>query len=177
MDYFIVQDLALPWENISSFSDWIHDEFEIYPQWLCPLYTDGAGGGLNPYSLQAGSGTEKEANRRLMLNIGVWGPSPGEPVATNRAIEAKLMELKGLKWLYAQTFYTAQEFWSIYDQSSYTALRKKYNAEGLPDIYEKVGGTGKNRGKGLTGIWTIWPLAGVYGVLSCMKGGDYLRRG
>jgi len=26
------------------------------------------------------------------------------------------------------------------------------------------------------GIWRIWPFAGVYGVLSALKGGDYLRK-
>lgn len=174
MEQFIIQDMALPWLNLEPFYNWIDEKFQIYPQWLCPLVADGAGGGLNPH---ADSLDEKlNGDDGMMLNIGVWGPSPGEPVATNRTIEAKLRELKGMKWLYAQTFYTEEEFWSIYDKPAYDALRTKYNATSLPNVYDKVGDSTKNRGRGLTGIWSVWPIAGIYGVLSCMKGGDYLRK-
>ncbi|KAK5104945.1 hypothetical protein LTS08_001218 [Lithohypha guttulata] len=173
MEQFIIQDMALPWLKIEEFYNWIDEKFKIYPQWLCPLVADGAGGGLNPHhSLD----NDLNDDSRMMLNIGVWGPSPGEPVATNRIIEAKLTELKGMKWLYAQTFYTEQEFWDIYDRKTHNELRSKYNATSLPDVYDKVGDSSKNRGKGLTGVWSIWPFAGIYGVLSCIKGGDYLRK-
>lgn len=174
MEQFIIQDMALPWLNIETFYEWIDEEFQIYPQWLCPLVADGAGGGLNPH----GNLDEKlNGDSGMMLNIGVWGPSPGEPVETNRRIEAKLRELKGMKWLYAQTFYTEDEFWSIYDKKSYNALRSRFNATTLPNVYDKVGDSRNNSNyKGLTGIWSIWPFAGIYGVLSCMKGGDYLRK-
>lgn len=173
MEQFIIQDMALPWLNIEKFFDWVDEKFQIYPQWLCPLVGDGAGGGLNPHGNKDG---ELNGEEGMMLNIGVWGPSPAEPVATNRAIEAKLTELHGMKWLYAQTFYTEEEFWSIYDKKSYDELRLKYNAMTIPNVYDKVGDSQKNRGEGLKGIWSIWPLAGIYGVLSCMKGGDYLRK-
>lgn len=182
MEQFIIQDMALPWSTISPFVDWINERFQIYPQWLCPLDAGGAGGGLNPHAKSSALNSESAdavavtRQKELILNIGVWGPSPGEPVATNRAIEAKLLELRGMKWLYAQTFYTEEEFWSIYDKESYQALRKKYGATALPDVYKKVGWTGRNKGSGLTGFWGVWPFAGVYGVLSCLKGGDYLRK-
>lgn len=173
MEQFIIQDMALPWLNIEAFYDWIDEKFQIYPQWLCPLVADGAGGGLNPHH-DHNNDLNGEAGK--MLNIGVWGPCPGEPVSTNRLIEAKLTELKGMKWLYAQTFYSSEEFWKIYDKKSYDELRTRYNASTLPDVYDKVGDSSKNRGSGLTGIWSIWPFAGLYGVASCLKGGDYLRK-
>lgn len=173
MEQFIIQDMALPWLKIEAFYDWIDEKFQIYPQWLCPLAANGAGGGLNPHPQ---SNNEPNGEAGMMLNIGVWGPCSGEPLATNRAIEAKLRELRGMKWLYAQTFYNEKEFWSIYDKKAYDELRSKYNATTLPNVYDKVGDSSKNRGPGLTGIWSIWPLAGVYGVLSCLKGGDYLRK-
>ena len=174
MEQFIIQDMALPWLNIGKFYDWVDEEFSIYPQWLCPLVADGAGGGLNPHADSLDK--ELDGDSGMMLNIGVWGPSPGESVATNRSIEAKLRKLKGMKWLYAQTFYTPQEFWSIYDKQSYNELRAKYTANTLPNVYDKVGDSRRNGGSGLTGLWSIWPIAGIYGVLSCLKGGDYLRK-
>lgn len=170
-ELFIIQDMALPWTNVESFFEWIDEKFKIYPQWLCPLFADGAGGGLNPHhDATSSSGSD------LILNLGIWGPCPGKVVTTNQAIEAKLRELNGMKWLYAATYYQKEEFWAIYDQKRYDDLRDKYNATTLPNVYDKVGGSSKNRGPGLTGIWSIWPLAGIYGVLSCIKGGDYLRK-
>ncbi|KIW75173.1 hypothetical protein Z517_11945 [Fonsecaea pedrosoi CBS 271.37] len=68
-------------------------------------------------------------------------------------------------------------------------MRKKYRADGyIPSVYEKVrtrdmfevDGDGKVlRDAALPvekGVWSIWPIAGVYGVLSALKGGDYLRK-
>lgn len=56
---------------------------------------------------------------RSMLNIGVWGCGPqnyDEFIGKNRALEKKLDELGGRKWLYAQTYYTKEEFWKVYDR-------------------------------------------------------------
>jgi Delta24-sterol reductase len=129
-----------------------------------------------------------------LLNIGVWGETPKDvlQVSINRKIEEKLKSLSGMKWLYAQTFYTNEEFWSIYDKSWYDDLRQKYGAEGyIPSVYEKVrtkhiteefvGEDGKMISVDARlpiekGIWSVWPLAGIYGVLSALKGGDYLRK-
>lgn len=180
---FIIQDMALPNQNIPEFSAWLDDHLpHIYPRWLCPLRLH------EPVSMHPHVGPGAEAADGVLLNIGVWGATPPHMlhVNVNRRIEAKLKSLHGMKWLYAQTFYTEDEFWAIYDRPSYEALRRKYRAEGLPSVYEKVrtevqvDERGEVVGDGRIGIekgvWRIWPLAGVYGVLSTLKGGDYLRK-
>lgn len=180
MYQFVIQDMALPWSSIEPFLTWCHDRLNIYPQWLCPLRIDEKSSGLVPRSLKSDSKSPAPGNNddraNLMLNVGIWGPAPRDPITTNKEIEAKLMEMRGLKWLYAQTFYTPEQFWSIYDQDAYEDARRRYRAETLPDVYAKVGGTGMNTARGLVGMWRLWPLAGLYGVLSCLKGGDYLRK-
>lgn len=180
MHQFVIQDMALPWSNAEPFFNWCHDRLNIYPQWLCPLRIDENSSGLVPRSLRSDSKSAAPDNddglSNLMLNIGIWGPAPRGSIATNREIEGKLMEMQGLKWLYAQTFYTPEQFWTIYDEEAYRDLRRRCQAETLPDVYAKVGGTGMNAARGLVGAWRLWPLAGLYGVLSCMKGGDYLRK-
>lgn len=183
---YIVQDMALPNQNIPEFSQWLDTELPaIYPRWLCPLKLDESVS-MSPHNTPAAR-TQDDS----LLNIGVWGPTPRQhtQIGMNRRIEAKLKSLQGMKWLYAQTFYTEDEFWSIYDRKTYEALRKKYNAEGLPSVYEKVrtkvdqedlllGNNGDGAKLGIEkGFWSIWPFAGLYGILSLYTGGrDYLRK-
>jgi Delta24-sterol reductase len=76
-----------------------------------------------------------------MLNIGLWGFGPknhDEFVRKNRDLERKLKELGGMKWLYAHTYYTEENFWEQFDRPWYENLRAKYNATSLPSVYEKV---------------------------------------
>lgn len=41
--------------------------------------------------------------------------------------------------LYADTYMTRDEFWSMFDRTLYNAMRMKYEAEGVfVDVYDKV---------------------------------------
>ena len=214
----IIQDMALPNRHMPEFSRWLDTELpHVYPRWLCPL-KPGGGVGMNPHSKnqspvgfsEVGGSVQAKTNAKegddedsTLLNIGVWGETPPQhlQVTINRLIEGKLESLSGMKWLYAQCFYTEDEFWDIYNKKWYDRLRKKYKADGyIPSVYEKIvtkgifeeevaeevkgdGDDGKvvvrRRDARLPvewGIWNIWPFAGVYGVLSALKGGDYLRK-
>ena len=119
---------------------------------------------------------------RQQSSTGVWGaPTSSWPdtqknagtaheaciVAFNRAIERKVRQLGGLKWLYAQNWYTEEEFWgvggaeesgdgkgdeakqvqSIYDKGAYDDLRAKWGADGgnMLNLWEKVGRKDRSR--------------------------------
>lgn len=197
-DQFIIQDMATPASRIGEFTEWLDSDAadcgELYPRWLCPL-KPGESISMSPHFDSVGpkgatQGRLPTGGEDFLLNIGLWGPLPPSAaknqLSINRAIEKKLWDLKGMKWLYAQTFYTEEEFWRIYDRKEYDKLRAKYNAQGLPDAYQKVGpraeilerlhGGGPPMGW-YEWVWdSVWPLKGVYGVLSAIKGGDYLRK-
>lgn len=126
----IVQDLTLPLKNAALFLEFLETQFGIYPLWLCPIKPA-------PKSPLLCNGLDTS----LAINIGVWGPrieNYNDFILQNRLIEKKLYALGGKKWLYAHAYYTPKEFWQTYDKEWYTKLRKKYNAENLPDIYAKV---------------------------------------
>lgn len=122
----------------------------------------------------------------MMLNFGVWGPGPkrrDEFVSWNRKFEQKVHEIGGQKWLYAHAYYTEEEFNEIYDGEKYNALREKYHATHLPTVYDKVKVDIKKEKRGIQEswklwfsaiFWSIWPLAGLYGVYKALMGGDYL---
>ncbi|KAN0106241.1 FAD-binding domain containing protein [Hyaloscypha variabilis] len=168
---YIIQDVAIPYTQASTFMTYLETNFKQYPIWLCPLKQSGKT--ASTHSLQV-----EKTNRKMpemMLNFGVWGPGPtkrDEFVAWNRAFERKVHELGGQKWLYAHTYYSEQEFDDIYNRKEYDALREKYHATYLPTVYDKVKvDIEKEKGPLFHGIW---PLAGLYGFYKAMRGGDYL---
>lgn len=156
---FIVQDLGIPERNTKAFIEWVDQKFGIWPLWLCPLRGDAK---ANMQRMPQSQKEEEkgiplrngqlwvakaEAVPDLVINVGVWGPGHGYGatdadfarfVADNRELEGKVLELGGLKWLYAHSYYTEEEFWSIYDRKEYDSLRAKYHAVTLPTVYAKI---------------------------------------
>jgi len=146
---FIVQDIAMPFETAERLVDYTAKELDIWPLWLCPLKRQ-APPTFHPFTTPAAAAAAEPSDSspapaaagEMMLNVGVWGWGPRSPakfVAANRALEAEVRSLGGMKWLYAHTYYAADEFWSMYGgRGWYDALREKYKATALPSVWDKV---------------------------------------
>ena len=134
---YVVQDLALPVNKTVEFLNYIDTHFKTYPLWICPLLL-----GKKWTMVRKGSPD-------FAINIGVWDNHPfynyNEFVTANRQIESKLNDIGGQKWFYAHSYYTENEFWNVYNKSTYNALRKEYHAENLPTIYEKIRTKGRKK--------------------------------
>lgn len=183
---YIIQDLALPVQTANKFIEYVDTNFGIYPLWLCPLRQSETSL-MHPDkpSIASDQGDGNAAFPVNLINVGVWGPGPTNRdkfIKVNRDIEQTVRDFGGQKWLYAHAYYTADEFWSIYDKRAYDALRAKYGASYLPDLYEKVRvDVAKERvrlatwrGWLLAVFWSIWPLSGLFGVLMTVLSRDYL---
>lgn len=151
---FIIQDLALPLLTAPQFLTYLQSEIDIYPLWLCPLLANTS----------APMHAPRLPSTSMLLNIGLWGPGPQggyeEFVAENRALEAKVRELGGRKWLYAQVFCTEEQFWEGYERVAYEGLRAKYCADGLLSVWEKVKGGQRVRESGIAGLLGVLGLRG-----------------
>ncbi|KAK5994208.1 Delta(24)-sterol reductase-like protein [Cladobotryum mycophilum] len=182
---FVVQDLGLPYDTAETFINFVDDELDIWPLWLCPL-KEAAMPTFHPVTSDtAETPSEKDENTSLtpsrpMLNIGVWGWGPRnnyeEFIHKNRALEDKLVELGGRKWLYAHTYYSEEEFWKIYNRPWYQALREKYSATTLPTVYDKVKidieAKKQERKKWTSSFVSNWPVGGLYGMWLAVRSGD-----
>ena len=180
---YIIQDVAIPYPKAEEFMRYLDSSFQSYPVWLCPL-KQSEKGTASTHSLQANK--TKQKLPEMMLNFGVWGPGPKrreEFVAWNRQFEGMVHKLGGQKWLYAHAYYTEEEFNQIYNRDDYDALREKYHALYLPTVYDKVKVDIMKEQKAvqeswvawlLDIFWSIWPLAGLYGMYKAFLGGDYL---
>lgn len=181
--FYLTQDVAVPFDRSVEFQEWLDETYGIYPVWLCPLRIPKNGGDdTRTYT----SGFWNPASREV-INFGVWGPlsfDEKEALRLNRLLEAKLVEMGGRKCLYAQTYSTEEEFWANYDRKAYDALREKYKASHLPSVYDKVKwhnpaedalGKKSSVGRRLKDrVWDIWPVRGLYGVIKVLQGGDYI---
>ncbi|KAK4993830.1 hypothetical protein LTR50_000043 [Elasticomyces elasticus] len=182
--YFVTPfNIEFPFAYVEDFVGFLDQALGLYPLWLCPLQHEGDLS-LHPrFPLKRDTAKERGS---MLLNVGAWGLGPTDHdrfVAVNQDIERKARVLSGLKLLYAHTYYTEDEFWSIYDRSWYTALREKYNATSLPSVYEKTRVHLSDGGERQDHTWSswmysvlkeAWPLRGLYGVFHASRGSEYV---
>ncbi|KAI0113234.1 hypothetical protein F4814DRAFT_421225 [Daldinia grandis] len=179
---FIVQDIGMPYESAEPFINYVSDELAIWPLWLCPLKTP-PGPSFHPHLRDGKKGKDKALHDE-MLNIGVWGWGPSDRnmfIRANRALERRVAELGGTKWLYAHTYYPPTEFWRVYGsalQKQYEALRQKYLATSLPNVYDKVSVKVDND-DAVTRGWkpwlkALWPIGGLWGIWKAIQSKDYM---
>ena len=162
---YIVQDMALPFPNAEKFIKYTDEAFNIWPIWLCPL-KQSEQPTMHPH-------TKAALKSDQMLNVGLWGFGPKDPdeyLSKNRALEKTLGDLGGMKWLYAHTYYTKDEFWSQFDRKWHESLREKYGADTFPQVYDKVHVDIEKYAKMAKEDWSlrlrgIWPLGGLWGHL------------
>jgi FAD/FMN-containing dehydrogenase len=128
----VIQDVDIPIDNAPAFAEFFFQEINIRPIWICPIGSYDKTIKFDLYPLDP---------KKLYVNFGFWStvPSQKEPGYYNRMIEAKVSELHGKKGLYSESFYTPQEFWSIYDKDLYDDLKEKYDPlHKLKDLFEKT---------------------------------------
>jgi FAD/FMN-containing dehydrogenase len=128
----VIQDICIPIARSVEFLDFLAAEIGIFPIWTCPARHDpGVPTPLFPMSDDA-----------LYVDFGFWdvirAPEAHAPGHFNRLIERKTAELGGAKSLYSEAYYERDEFWAIYNEPGYRALKEKYDPQGrLRDLYEK----------------------------------------
>lgn len=197
---FTIQDIAMPFETTEKFVDYLDEEHPIWPLWLCPMKRR-APPTFHPFTTPPdthtpsvsrdilGLPTPPDEQDQMMLNIGVWGHegtfSPPAFVGKNRALEAKVHELGGMKWLYAHVYHPEEEFWSIYGgRGWYDALRAKYKATALPSVYDKVhvkkedqaaaAAARQSNASRYEWLKAYWPIGGLWGSRTALASKEHL---
>ena len=78
----------------------------------------------------------------MSINFGFWDTlhsrEPRAVGSVNRKIERRVGEVGGIKSLYSDSYFTEDEFWSIYDRRAYIEVKQRYDPAGLlGDLYAK----------------------------------------
>jgi|GEM_PF-462344 len=129
---FIIQDFCIPVENVESFVNTVFQEIGIFPLWLCPSSTTKKPQILSPHFLPTTS--------PFFVNVGIYGISPTgkSPSELVHQLEKWTKEASGRKVLYSYSYYTPEEFWTIYPQKEYDRLRQSYHADPWIKLDQKV---------------------------------------
>jgi FAD/FMN-containing dehydrogenase len=130
----VIQDVDIPLERAAEFLEFFHAEVGILPVWICPVRAAPPSDRFPLYPLEPDA---------LYVNFGFWDvvrdPTPRPPGWYNRKIERKVHALGGIKSLYSDSYFTPEEFWSIYDRDAYRALKRRYDPKDvLGDLYDKT---------------------------------------
>jgi FAD/FMN-containing dehydrogenase len=130
----VIQDVDIPIQRAAEFLEFFHAEVGILPVWICPIHAPPASERYPLYPMLPDG---------LYVNFGFWDvvrdATPRPPGWYNRKIERKVDSLGGIKSLYSDSYFTPEEFWSIYNRDAYRALKGRYDPKGvLGDLYEKT---------------------------------------
>lgn len=134
-DRFIIQDFCLPENAASQFLSEAIERPAVFPIWLLPIKGTKHPQVFAPHLLS------KEADKGHFINVGIYGlPACALPIRQlTRELEQKAKAYGGRKVLYSRSYYTKEEFWSIYSFHDYIALREKTLSAGIfHDITDKV---------------------------------------
>ena len=129
----VIQDVDIPLPRAAEFLEFLHAQVGIRPIWICPIRAPNEASEATLYRLPGGT---------LSINFGFWDTivsrEPHPRGFVNRRIERKVTDLGGIKSLYSDSYFSEDEFWSIYNRPAYRALKARYDSEGtLGDLYAK----------------------------------------
>lgn len=158
---YVVQDFGIPSSTVAEFVAFVNETLPELQIFLAPCKAPKEIGLTSRFNARV-----EEVSDQRIFAVGVYGRGPRDPAAfyeLNRKLELRSAELMGAKLLYARTYYTEDEFWLIYRKDIYDEMRKKYKAEGLPSVYDKLKAdmeTGVGQRRPVRGILsTIWDKA------------------
>ncbi|MCP6719166.1 MAG: FAD-binding protein [Patescibacteria group bacterium] len=119
---YFIQDVYFPFDKAIDCLEYNEEKLDIYPLWLCPVKPTTTSQKLSPHFNKAS----------VILDIGIWGQPKNiqeNYFEINKDFEKFVTEKNARKMFYAETFYTEEEFWGIYNKDWYTELRNKYHAD------------------------------------------------
>jgi FAD/FMN-containing dehydrogenase len=130
----ITLDVFVPFRKGPEFMDWYQREFKFFPLWCVPYRV------IKPYawldeSLHPPPGDD------LFLDLAIYGMRQRGRDGRNyhRLMEEKLREVGGIKTLIAHNYYPEREFWSLWNQRNYDAVKAKTDPKNLlRDLYAKT---------------------------------------
>jgi FAD/FMN-containing dehydrogenase len=129
----VIQDVDLPLARAEPFLAFLLVEIGILPIWICPIRAADPARPFTLYPLEP---------QTRYVNFGFWDvverAQAHGPGHFNRLIEARVLADGGIKSLYSDAYFTAEQFAQAYRMDRYAALKARYDPNRrLLGLYEK----------------------------------------
>ncbi|MEZ4922005.1 MAG: FAD-binding oxidoreductase [Crocinitomicaceae bacterium] len=136
----VTQDMLVPISSLKASLDHFHDNFNLYPLWLCPMAVydhENMIGFIHPLKKDDGSIDE------MYVDIGAYGTGTVPDFDGNEALkkcEEFVIEHHGFQAMYAKTFMTKEQYRTMFDHTYYDQLREKIPdvKKAFPEVYDKL---------------------------------------
>jgi FAD/FMN-containing dehydrogenase len=129
----VIQDVEIPLAQCPEFLKFYFNTIKFTPVWVCPI---------RPLDNNATFSLYPMDQNATYVNFGFWNVIKSRkkmgPGHFNRLVEQKVSELHGMKSLYSDAYYSAEEFWDIYNKDEYFYLKNRYDPMvKFKDLYAK----------------------------------------
>jgi FAD/FMN-containing dehydrogenase len=127
----VIQDVEIPIEQAPAFAQFFNKDIGITPVWICPVAARDPSASYVLYPMDSPG---------LYVNFGFWDTVRSEQGEGhfNKLIEAKVRQLGGHKSLYSVSYYSREDFHTLYNGDGYSRLKARYDPKGrLKDLYKK----------------------------------------
>ncbi|MGE0869739.1 MAG: FAD-binding oxidoreductase [Kofleriaceae bacterium] len=128
----VTLDVFIPFSNVASFMAWYDATIGFYPLWCVPYRR------VRDYPWLSDEFWAGVADP-LFLDLAIYGFRQRGDVNYHRLIEHELREVGGMKTLISHNYYTPDEFWSIWNKSTYDAVKQITDPhDRFRDLYTKT---------------------------------------
>ncbi|CAF0954245.1 unnamed protein product [Adineta steineri] len=147
-DTLLIQDIYIPISKSKEFLSFLqsgklftNDDEILEPIWLCPIRSNSTPQKMSPHYVETNANDQDD----LFINFGMWthqrrwqlGSSGGKNAT--KILERETKKLGGRKMLYSQSFYSREEWSTIYDMQWYKQMKNKWDPDYIwGDLYDKI---------------------------------------
>ncbi len=128
----VTLDVFIPFSKAGLFMEWYRKEVNHFPLWCVPYRL------VRGYEWIAADFLYRITDE-LFLDLAIYGMK--KKVGTNyyRLLEEELMNIGGIKTLISENYYTASEFWKIWNKDNYDRVKRETDPDNVfRDLYTKT---------------------------------------
>lgn len=125
-------DVFIPFSKVGLFMEWYRKEMNHFPLWCVPYRL------ARKYEWLADD-FRQGISDELFLDLAIYGMKKKGDKNLYRVLEEQLMDIGGIKTLISGNYYTASEFWKIWDKDNYDRIKRQTDPENIfRDLYTKT---------------------------------------
>ncbi len=126
----ITVDTFIPFSKMNNFMDWYQKKVGHFPLWCVPYKN------VRHYEWIA---SDFKIDDELFLDIAIYGMKPKKGVNYYKLLEDKLYEIRALKTLISQNYYSEEDFWKTWNKENFYKIKKQTDPDNIfRGLYEKM---------------------------------------